>query len=218
MTDVTQDPTDLFRNATGDYRFARWGRAIVPVVFGVDDTTLTHLKDGIAQTVAITGGTLDETDPELGANFMWFFCSGWDELLAVPNLERLFPDFAAIIATLKQQNANQYRSFSFDKDGAIKLVIVLLRMDASLSAMPIQTLATSETLQSLLVWGEGAFATTSPIATIKENGLCIVKPEFAALVRAAYDPLMPASADDASHALRLGARAQVLLKDMVNEL
>jgi hypothetical protein len=29
----------LFTRESGDYLFARWGRPIVPVVFGVDDRT-----------------------------------------------------------------------------------------------------------------------------------------------------------------------------------
>ncbi len=64
MTTVLQDPAPLFTDPDGSYRFARWGRPVVPVVFGVDDDTLTHLKDAIARTVAITGGRLEETDPE----------------------------------------------------------------------------------------------------------------------------------------------------------
>jgi len=199
------------------YRFARWGRPVVPVVFGVDDETLTHLKDGIAQTVGITGGVIGETDPELGANFMWFFCQNWDELKSIPNLEKLFPDFNDTIDNLQKSGANQYRRFAFDDDGGIQLCVVLLRMDDELAAMSIQTLATSETLQALLIWGDRAFADTSPIAIIKENGICIVKPEFAAVVRAAYSDMMPVAADDASHALRLAARAGMLLQDLADD-
>jgi len=199
------------------YRFARWGRPIVPVVFGVDDETLSHLKDGIAQTVGVTGGVLGETDPELGANFMWFFCQNWDVLKSIPNLEKLFPDFNGTIDNLQRTGANQYRRFAFDDDGGIQLCVVLLRMDKQLADMSIQTLATSETLQSLLVWGDQAFAKTSPIAVVKENGICIVKPDFAAVVRASYADTMPVVSDDASHALRLAARAGMLLEEMLDD-
>ena len=34
----------LFSRADGSYRFARWGRPIVPVVFGVDGATLAVVK------------------------------------------------------------------------------------------------------------------------------------------------------------------------------
>ncbi len=210
------DATEITRLFTGPegYRFARWGRPVVPVVFGVDDDSLTHLKDGIAQTVGITGSKIAETDPELGANFMWFFCRNWDELKSVPNLEKLFPGFDDTIKALQKSGANQYRRFAFDDDGGIQLCVVLLRMDDALAQMSIQTLATTETLQALVLWGDKAFEKTSPTAVIKENGICIVKPEFAAIVRAAYADMMPVAADDPSHALRLAARAGMLLEDL----
>ncbi len=204
----------LFTRKTGEYSFARWGRPIAPVVFGVDDNTLAYLKDAIAQTVAISGGTLAETDPELGVNFMWFFCSEWDEVSNVPDLEKLVPNLGNLIITLQTKNINEHRMFIFDADGAIKMCLLFIRMKGAVADMPVQALATGETLQSLLVWSEDAFEMQSPIATIKENGICIVKPSFACLVRAAYDPIMPASASDPSHALRLHPRAYKLYNDL----
>jgi hypothetical protein len=38
------------------------------------------------------------------------------------------------------------------------------------------------------------------------NGQTVLRPEVAAVIRAAYDPVMPAVASDPSHALRLAAR------------
>ncbi|MBL4750971.1 MAG: hypothetical protein JKX71_10400 [Amylibacter sp.] len=205
----------LFTRKDGSYSFARWGRPIAPVVFGVDDETLPHLKDAIAQTVAVTGGTLAETDPEFGANFMWFFCTEWDEVAAVPDLEKLVPDLPSLVNGLNQKNVNEHRMFIFDKDGSIKMCLLFLRMKGAVAGMTVQALGAGETLQSLLTWGEDAFSNQSPIAVLKENGICIVKPEFAALVRGAYDPIMPAAAIDASHALRLHARADRLYRDMM---
>ena len=205
----------LFKRKDGSYKFARWGRPIAPVVFGVDDDTLGYLKDAIAQTVAVTGGTLAETDPELGANFMWFFCTEWDEVASVPDLDKLVPDLENLIVSLKQKDVSEHRMFIFDNDGTIKMCLLFLRMKGDISDIPVQVLATGETLQSLLVWAEDAFSSQSPIAVVKENGICIVKPDFAALVRAAYDPLMPSSAIDASHALRLHPRVEKLYRDLV---
>ena len=37
----------LFTRASGDYLCARWGRPIVPVVFGVDDATLAVVKGAV---------------------------------------------------------------------------------------------------------------------------------------------------------------------------
>ncbi len=205
----------LFTRNDGTYGFARWGRPIAPVVFGVDDETLGYLKNAIAQTVAVTGGTLAETDPELGANFMWFFCSGWDEITEVPDLEKLVPDLQSLVENLKRKNVNEHRMFIFDSDGAIKMCLLFLRMKGKVSDMPVHVLATGETLQSLLTWAEDAFSNESPIALVKENDICIVKQQFAALVRGAYEPVMPPAAKDASHALRLHPRANKLYREMM---
>ena len=217
MSALPNNTARFFTRSDGGYHFARWGRAVAPIVFGVEDESLAAIKSTMARVVGISGQKLAETDPELGANFMWFFCKDWDELAEVPNLGKLFADFDGLLKGLKSANASRHRTFSFDQDGGIKLCVVLIRMDKQTADMPIQTLVTGETLQSLLVWGEGAFDSFSPIAVIKDSGICIVKPEIAAMVRAAYDPALPVSTDDASHALRLSARAGMLLKELPDE-
>ncbi len=50
----------LFTRGDGSYLFARWGRPIVPVVFGVDDASLAVFKGAIEAVVALTRG-----DPRL---------------------------------------------------------------------------------------------------------------------------------------------------------
>jgi hypothetical protein len=45
----------------------------------------------------------------------------------------------------------------------------------------------------------------SPLVTL-DNGTTIMRPDIAALLRAAYDPVMPVATQDPSHALRLSAR------------
>lgn len=214
MTNIAHDPAILFTAPDQTYHFARWGRPLAPVVFGVGDESLPHLKEAIAMTVGISGGTLAETDPELGANFMWFFCRDWAELKEVPNLDQLIPNFDHLIEALTLQKATRYRSFGFDAEGAVQLCVVLIRVDAATERLSLQTLGTSETFQSLLTFGENAFDAVSPIAMIKANNLCIVKPEYAAVVRAAYDPALPHATQDASHALRVSARALKLLQDI----
>jgi hypothetical protein len=214
MINIAENPVILFTSPGQRYHFARWGRPIAPVVFGVGDENLPHLKDAIAMTVGISGGMLVDTDPELGANFMWFFCRDWDEMLVIPDLDKLIPNFVNLITELQEKNATRYRSFGFEKNGAIQLCVVLIRVDAATERMSLQTLGTSETFQSLLTFGENAFDVHSPIATIKVNNLCIVKPEYAAVVRAAYDPALPAASNDPAHALRVSARAMKLLADI----
>lgn len=205
---------ELFTAKEGGYRFSRWGRPIAPVVFGVDDETLTHLKDAMASVVGIANMELAETDPELGANLMIFFCQDWDELDMVPNLDQLLPDYNILKTSLKRTGATQYRTFSFDEQGAIKVCIVLLRFDEHMAETPIQTLGTGQMTQCILLWGDDAFDDDSPIAIVPQNGICIVKPNYAAVIRAAYDPVLPPSATDPSHAMRLTARAEKLLDDL----
>ncbi|WP_145109593.1 hypothetical protein [Cereibacter sediminicola] len=200
-------PADIeanFAAADGSYRFARWGRPIVPVVFGVEETSLATIKGAIEAVVTLAGHRMAETDPELGVNLMIFFFRDWEELPQVPNLDRMIPDLAPLCARLAAAGANQYRLFRFDPAGAIRACFVFLRMDEHLSAVPADALALGQAVQSMLLWSEGAFADRSPLADA--GGHLILRPEIAALVRAAYDPVLPAAACDPSHALRLAAR------------
>ena len=195
----------LFTRKDGSYLFARWGRPIVPVVFGVDDATLSVIKGAIEAVVTLAGHKMAETDPELGANLMVFFLRDWAELPAVPNLDRLIPDLGPLCDRLSAQNANQYRAFRFDPDGAIKAAFVFVRMDAALCELPAEALALNEAAQVILLWGEGAFAESSPLGR-SAGGAILLRPEIAGVIRAGYDRLLPAVARDASHAYRLAAR------------
>lgn len=197
----------LFTRGDGRFLCARWGRPIVPVVFGVEEATLSVVKGAIEAMVALAGHKMAETDPELGANLMVFFFRDWAELPQVPNLDRLIPDLGPLCDRLSTQGANQYRAFRFDPDGGIRAAFVFLRMDAHLAAMPAEALSLAQAAEAMLTWGEGAFAAISPLAEVE--GRIILRPEIAALIRAAYDPLLPVMAQDASHALRLAARAGV---------
>ncbi|WP_299207598.1 hypothetical protein [uncultured Tateyamaria sp.] len=194
----------LFRRESGDYAFARWGRPIAPVVFGVQDETLGTIKGAVEAVCQLAGHETAETDPELGSNFMWFFFSDWAELPEVPGLDRLVPDLEPLVARLQRADANQYRIFRFDKAGAIKACFVFLRMDQNLSKVPAETLALSQVVQSMLLWSDLAFRDRSPLAVAGEA--TVLRPDIATLIRAAYDPVMPVAANDASHALRLSAR------------
>lgn len=198
----------LFTRADGQYLCARWGRPIVPVVFGVDDATLSVLKGAIEAVVTLAGHKMAETDPELGANLMVFFCRDWDELPEVPNLDRLIPDLAPLCTRLAGVGANQYRVFRFDDAGAIKAAFVFLRMDDDLAAVSAETLALSQAVQTILLWSDTAFAEVSPLALV--DGQVILRPEIAGVIRAAYDRILPPVARDASHALRLAARMAAL--------
>lgn len=194
----------LFVRESGEYAFARWGRPLAPVVFGVEEATLSVVKGAIEAVCQLSGNTVTETDPELGANFIWFFFSEWSELPEVPNLDRLVPDLGRLVARLEAADANQYRVFRFDEDGAIKACFVFLRMDVHLQKVPAETLALSQAVQSMLLWSDLAFRDRSPLAVAGET--TVLRPDIAGLIRAAYDPVMPGAAYDRSHALRLAAR------------
>lgn len=194
----------LFTRKDGSYLFARWGRPIVPVVFGVDDATLAVVKGAIEAMVTLAGHRMAETDPELGANLMVFFLRDWDEMRAVPDLDRLLPGFDALCDRLVAAEASQYRAFRFDPDGAIKAAFVFLRMAGPLADLSAEVLALNEAAQVILLWGEAAFAGVSPLAQVGER--VILRPEIAGVIRAGYDRVMPAVARDPSHGLRLAAR------------
>ena len=204
------DPKDIeahFTRSDGSFLFARWGRPLSPIVFGVADETLSVVKGAFEAVCALSGHKMAETDPELGANVMVFFFRDWSELPEVPDLDRMIPDLKPLVERLEKADANQYRIFRFDEDGAIKACFVFLRMDENLSAVPADTLALSQVVQSMLLWSDTAFKDRSPLGQV-ENGAVILRPDIAGLLRAAYDPILPSMAQDPSHALRLFARLQ----------
>ncbi len=195
----------LFTRSDGQFLFARWGRPIAPVIFGVEDPTIATIKGAFEAVMALADHTLAETDPELGANCMVFFCREWDELAGVPNLDRLIDGLGPLIDRLKTADANQYRVFRFDAAGAIRACFIFIRMDAEMSALPAETLALGQVVQSVLLWSDRAFTDRSALGQL-DDGRVVLRPDIAGLVRAAYDPVLPDVAQDATHALRLHAR------------
>ncbi|SEL83458.1 hypothetical protein SAMN05443999_108158 [Roseovarius azorensis] len=209
---VTLTPAEieaLFLRSDETFLFARWGRPIVPVVFGVDDRTLGVIKGAIEAVVALAGHRMAGTDPELGANLMMFFFRDWQELPEVPGLDRLVPDLGPLVARLQEAEANQYRIFRFDEAGAIRACFVFLRMDEALGAVPAETLALSQIVQTILLWSDRAFMDRSALAELPDEGGVILRPEIAALIRAGYHPVLPGMSRDPSLALRLAARMAV---------
>ncbi len=204
-----QDVETLFTRHDGSYGFARWGRPIAPVVFGVEDATLQTVKGALEAVVTLVGHQMAETDPELGSNLMMFFFREWDELLAVPDLERLIPDLKALVGRLQEADATQYRAFRFDNDGGIQAAFVFLRMNKAMAQIPAEALALGEAVQTIVTWGPQAFAEQSPLAVVPDSGATVLRPEIAAVIAAAYDRMMPVAAEDASHALRLFARLRL---------
>ena len=193
-----------FTRTDGAYLFARWGRPIVPAIFGVDDATLSVVKGAIEAIVTLADHSMAETDPELGGNLLFFFFQDWSELTETPNLDRLVPDLAPLVERLQVEGAHKYRLFRFDEAGTIKAVFVFLRMGGELGQVPAADLALAEAAQMMLLWSEQTFAEVSPLGKAGEQ--VVLRPDIGDVIRAAYDPVMPAVARDASHALRLAAR------------
>lgn len=204
--DVTADEiAALFTRGSGDYLFARWARPVVPVVFGVSDATLAVVKGALEAVVTLAGHRMAETDPEQGANLMIFFFRDWSELLEVPDLGRLVEGLEFLVARLRKDGATQYRHFRFEEDGAIRACIAFVRVDEATADLPAETVALGLAVQVILLWSDRAFHDRSPLGRISEG--VILRPEIAGVIRAAYDPALPAVAREASHALRIAARA-----------
>ncbi len=204
MTDVER----YFTRADGAYFCARWGRPIAPIVFGVQDRTLGVIKGAFEALCSLAGHEMAETDPELGSNLMVFFFRDWAELPEVPGLDRLIDGLDPLVARLHDIDANQYRVFRFDETGAIRACFVFIRMDSEMSAVPAETLALSQAVQAMVVWSDVAFTDQSPLGRL-EDGRVVLRPDIAAIIRAVYDPVLPAVATDATHAMRVAARANL---------
>ncbi len=198
--------TALFTRSDGSYVFSRWGRPMAPVVFGVDQRTLETVKGAFEAVATLTGRPLADVDPELGTNVMMFFVRSWRELIDTPDLDRLIPELDLLVARLEAAEANQYRIFRFDPDGAIRACFTFVRMDDAMLSVPAETLALTQAVQVALLWSDAAFGPDSGMLARTSEGHTILSPGIAAVLRAAYDPVMPDVAQDPSHALRLAAR------------
>lgn len=197
----------MFTREDGTYHFARWGRPIVPVIFGTQEESLPPLKGAIELLVGMAGHKMAETDPELGTNLMVFFLKDWEELSELDGLDQMIPELGALVPRLIDAKASQYRIFRFDDAGAIRAAFVFVRMGADMARRPAEEIGIEIAVKSLLDWGAEAFAARSALVR-GADGVARLHPGFAAILRAAYDPVLPLSARDASHALRIFARMQ----------
>jgi len=179
----------LFTKGDGSFLCARWGRPVAPVIFGLADETLDIFRSVIRAGFNHARHPVVETDPEMGANLMVFFVRDWAELAGVPDLAELI-GIADLPARLAGQSADQYRLLRFDDNGAIRACMVFLNMSGTLADAHPAALAERVMMQSALT-----FATDF---TADE--------QMAALIRAAYDPVLPVAVDQPVHALRLAAR------------
>lgn len=198
----------MFTRPDGSFLCARWGRGIAPVVFGVEDATVSLFKSALQLVCGIAGHEVVETDPELGVNLMVFFLRDWAELREVPDLEKMVPGRDALADRLEADGAGSHRELRFDASGAIQAGVVFLRMDDAMADVPADLLALVEAVRIMLSWAPGAFGSV-PL-TAEEAGQTVLNPDILTLMKTAYDPFLPAAARDSSHALRLSARLETL--------
>ena len=194
----------LFTRSDGRYLFARWGPAIVPLVIGADAATRAAMLAAVTGIATLAGHPMAGPQNDPTPNLPVFFCQAWAELAVTPNLARLVPDIGALCERLERAGANQYRIFRRDEGGAIIAVLILVRIDAHIAAVPPEVLATSQAVQAMLLWSDAAFRDQAPLADI--GGRVILRPGIGVLLRASYDSALPDAAVDPAHALRLFAR------------
>lgn len=186
---TAEEIATLFTRPDGTYLCARWGRPVAPVVFGLADESLAVFRGAIRAGFAHARHPLTDTDSELGANLMLFFVHDWADLTGIPDLDRL-TGVPGLAGRLADRGADQYRLFRFDADGGIRACLGFVRMAGALSGSHPAALAEALFMRCALTFaGEIAPA-----------------PALAALIRAAYAPVLPVAATDPSHALRLAAR------------
>jgi hypothetical protein len=118
-----------------------------------------------------------------------FFVRNWAELADVPDLADL-TGIADLPARLAGQSADQYRLFRFDDNGAIRACMVFMNMSGTLANAHPAALAERVMMQSALTFASEFTADE----------------KTAALIRAAYDPVLPVAVDQPVHAMRLAAR------------
>ncbi|WP_378942227.1 hypothetical protein [Paracoccus sp. R86501] len=189
-TPMTADRIEtLFTQANQGFLCARWGRPVAPVIFGLADETLDIFRGAIKAGFTHAGHPVVETDPEMGANLMVFFLRNWDELSDIPDLAHL-TGIDDLPQRLSGSQLTQYRLFRYDDGGAIRACMIFLNMSGPLADAHPAMLAERVMMQSALTFATDFTADV----------------QMAALIRAAYDPVLPVASDQPTHAMRLAAR------------
>ncbi|MEX2518471.1 MAG: hypothetical protein WD969_03965 [Paracoccaceae bacterium] len=217
--DETNETAARIRRLFGDegretFKFARWGCAIAPAVIGLDEPGGRLFGEAIKLVANVAGVQMEDIDQEMGANFLIYVMQDWAHASRAPNLPGFLPDLPALIERLQAASANRYRVFAFDDQGAIRAAITLLRYDDQMRAAPVDYIAMTEAALGMLVYDEAGVAADRPVVMTRldEDGeaRAALSPWHARLLRAAYDPAIPAGSKDPALALRLAARLGVM--------
>lgn len=193
-----------------NFKFARWGCAISPVVVGLDDKGTQLFEEAISAIAEVADLKVEELDPEMGANMMIYIMGDWSHADKTPNLPNFLPDLPALVERLNKANANRYRVFAFDDQGAVRASITLLRYDEQMQEAPVDYIALTEAVLATLVFDERGVSEDRPIVMAKfedeDVARAVLSPWHARLLKAAYDPTIPAASGETALAMRLAAR------------
>lgn len=193
----------LFTGPDGRFRFARWAVPVVPMVYGVAAESLPVLKGGYRLVAGFCHLPMQEPAPAVEPNNLAIYVCDWGELRGVPDLAQVFPDIEPLSRRLEAAEAGQYRAFRFAAGGGIDHCLTLVRLERA-GGEPADLAALRHAMGSSLTWAEGALdgGITEPGPQGPQ-----IRADLLRLLRAAYDPVLPDTAADASFALRLAARA-----------
>lgn len=211
---MTKDITRIQALFGGDaFKFARWGGAICPIVVGLDEKGARLFEEAISAVADLAGAKMEEIDPEMGANMFIYVLSDWSNAALAPNLGNFIPDLPALVERLTEANANRYRVFAFDDQGAIRASITMLRYDEQMQEAPVDYIALTEAMLAMLVFDERGVSEDRPVVMAKfeddDEARAILNPWHGRLLKAAYDPTIPAGSKDPALAMRLAARIGV---------
>ena len=81
-------------------------------------------------------------------------------------------------------------------------------MDEDLQKLNAESFALLQVVKIMLLWSDLVFQNQSPLVVL-DTGVITVRPEIMAVLKAAYDPIMPPQSNDSSHAMRIEARIRV---------
>jgi hypothetical protein len=187
-----------FTDPEGGFRFARWSCPLVPMIYGVAAPSLPVLKGALRLIADLTGHPLAEPAPDRAQNALTVFVADWAELRGVAELSALLPGLAALSHRLEAERAGRYRVFHFGAAGGIEHCLTLVRLGGT--APPADLLALDLAVAGHLAWGAGALEE----GVVGADGK--LRADLIAVLRAAYDPALPAGSRDPALAYRLAAR------------
>jgi hypothetical protein len=195
-----------FSTPNQGYFFARWNRPIVPVVFGDHCLEPDLLKAALGRLGELTGQPVDLAAPASSMNYGTLVVRDWRDLTDMPGVPRLMPNLAKLAAQLEAEGANQYRVFQRDWRGGIKRCFAAIRTGTGRFAdLTPESMALRQVTLSFLQWSIPGIVKVGLVGP-GPDGRDDLKPQTAALLKAAYDPALPTSSKDPRHAEALAAR------------